>query len=48
MCTGLYRISDNASANLRLQMMGARGYFGRNIIRKRQAVGIAKTRANKR
>ncbi|MCF2870502.1 recombinase family protein [Octadecabacter sp. G9-8] len=37
--------SDDAFAKLQLQMMGAFAEFERNIIRKRQAEGIAKARA---
>jgi DNA invertase Pin-like site-specific DNA recombinase len=37
--------SDDAFAKLQLQMMGAFAEFERNIIRKRQAEGIAKAKA---
>lgn len=37
--------SDDAFATLQLQMMGAFAQFERNIIRKRQAEGIAKAKA---
>ncbi len=37
--------SDDAFATLQLQMMGAFAEFERNIIRKRQAEGIAKAKA---
>jgi DNA invertase Pin-like site-specific DNA recombinase len=37
--------SDDAFAKLQLQMMGAFAEFERNIIRKRQAEGVAKTKA---
>jgi DNA invertase Pin-like site-specific DNA recombinase len=37
--------SDDAFARLQLQMMGAFAEFERNIIRKRQAEGIAKAKA---
>jgi len=37
--------SDDAFAKLHLQMMGAFAEFERNIIRKRQAEGIAKAKA---
>ena len=37
---------DDAFATLQLQMMGAFAEFERNIIRKRQAEGIAKAKAN--
>ena len=37
--------SNDAFAKLQLQMMGAFAEFARNIIRKRQAEGIAKTKA---
>ena len=38
--------SDDAFAKLQLQMMGAFAEFERNIIRKRQAEGIAKAKAH--
>src|SRR6056300_232249 len=38
--------SNDAFAKLQLQMMGAFAEFERNIIRKRQAEGIAKAKAN--
>ena len=38
--------ADDAFAKLQLQMMGAFAEFERNIIRKRQAEGIAKAKAN--
>jgi len=37
--------ADDAFAKLQLQMMGAFAEFERNIIRKRQAEGISKTKA---
>jgi DNA invertase Pin-like site-specific DNA recombinase len=37
--------SDDAFAKLQLQMMGAFAEFEKNIIRKRQAEGIAKAKA---
>ena len=37
--------NDDAFANLQLQMMGAFAEFERNIIKKRQAEGIAKAKA---
>lgn len=40
--------SDDAFAKLQLQMMGAFAEFERNIIRKRQAEGIAKAKADGR
>lgn len=38
--------ADDAFAKLQLQMMGAFAEFERNIIKKRQAEGIAKAKAN--
>ena len=38
--------ADDAFAKLQLQMKGAFAEFERNIIRKRQAEGIAKAKAN--